>query len=101
MTQDEIKQLRDLADRATPGPWSRHAPNWPTGYMVTSPERDEDYPVAANVNHADAEYLAALPPERIKELCDLAERGARVWECAMCDKLFELPGELCGWCASD
>ncbi len=74
MTPDEIKQLRDLADRAAPGPWETETDDDGDGIVYAD---DANY---TTVTHArrlnDAEYLAALSPERIKELCDLAADGA-------------------------
>lgn len=96
--RERIAHLRKLREGVTPGPWSKHAPNWPTAYMIVAPSRGENFPVAVGCNSADAEYLAALDPDTLGWLLDLAERRLgkarsrtlpngyvlRVWGCPIC-----------------
>lgn len=67
MTPEQIKNLRDLAERATPGPW-RTGPG-AHGYAV----RGDGY-LAGVMRSDDAELIAAMR-NALPELLDAAERA--------------------------
>jgi hypothetical protein len=81
----DTRELRELAKRATPGPWKVCDANVPDsagigvrtindgtgdgGYIICDLCSDTDYDQEAN-----AEYIAALSPDVLEWLCDKAER---------------------------
>lgn len=69
MTQDELARLRDLASKATPGPWRLDS------HGVFADADDVYYLIepGESASRADAEYIAALSPDVLARLLDLAE----------------------------
>lgn len=79
-----LSELRKLAEEATPGPWEAQSPtggrrlDWyiDTHYNQDGPEPvwADDYPVSED----DARFIAALDPQTVLRLLDVAEAAAQV-----------------------
>lgn len=73
-----LTELRELADKATPGPWvDRHPPgdSW-----ISADVSGLTYIVAKGLDDPDARYIAACSPEVIKALVAVAEAASRQME---------------------
>jgi hypothetical protein len=71
MTDDEKQRLRELAGKATPGPWEPSASR--TG-VITSATRDWICSVSRITPVLDVEYIAAISPSVVVGLLDELER---------------------------
>lgn len=81
MLTTEEQELLDLAEEATPGPWSTEAKLNPDGWstsvaIAATYGRQKIFanPTGGTYPHADQKFIAAANPERIKKLLsDLAD----------------------------
>lgn len=79
LTPAERADLRQKAEKATPGPWKDGAPAWFRGR--TDPEAGKR-PITANAlgvigniyGRGNANYIAAISPDRLLALLDEVER---------------------------
>lgn len=73
----DLAALRELAEKATPGPWYQ-----PTNPHVMAGVHARGYGVLASTwgrnLYANAPYLAAVSPEVVLALCDVAEALERI-----------------------
>ena len=100
-------ELRELAEKATPGPWNNDGPYWHdrrdgevdcTGCVTTDPERKiVATPAPANANgNADCAFIAAADPSTVIALLDrLAAAEAIIRGFAEYAVMFEhRPGDM-------
>jgi hypothetical protein len=80
MDDDAIKRLRELAERATPGPWELDGKGlWahPKGAgwaCVVVPNYEYETGVTLKYEDRDADYIAAASPDVVTALLDELER---------------------------
>lgn len=74
------EQLRALCLAATPGPWTPAGPSFgetlPSYYncVCVDGDTDNDEDICGDMEHADAEYIAAMDPTTTLRLLDKIER---------------------------
>lgn len=86
------KELRELAEKATPGPWKKQGPNTIVGEKASC-EALRKYIGNTFLDgnwSADAEYIAAANPAKIIELLDRVEKAEKV-----CEMLYQNTGMHC------
>lgn len=81
LTAETIRKLRELAEKATPGPWSTQDPHpgdddWPRVMAIAATAgRQKIYaPAGSSYPHADRQYIAATSPDVVIALLDEIER---------------------------
>lgn len=76
-----LTELKELADRATPGPWGVFEDDYDKGTLFIGPANQDEghYYVTGNIDSdPDARYIAACSPEVVKALVAVAE-AAEAW----------------------
>ena len=75
----EIDRLRTLAVAATPGPWIPAGPSYGDAFpryfncVVVESESDDSPDICNDVEHGDADYIAAANPATLIALLDALE----------------------------
>lgn len=108
-----LTELRELAERATPGPWAVFTDDYDKGTLFIGPTNQDEghYYVTGNIDsNPDALLIAACSPETVKALIDAIP--ADPWfvcggmiQCYSCGVKYEAGGVLghhtdsCAWAA--
>lgn len=82
----KLRELRQLAGEATPGPWRVNRSGIDqNGFEFIEISTDEDanveialLPTRRDESRSDAKYIAACSPEVIQALCDAAGAGLKL-----------------------
>lgn len=78
LTLEQVAELRKLADKATPGPYTVDADVDMDGRAENFAIHGEQYDWVCNTdNFSNSRYLQKLEPATIKSLCDLAEEALK------------------------
>jgi len=84
---DDLTALRDLAEKATPGPWHFHQDDGTaldiSEVCIPRPEEDVDLSIASLLEDRDGAFIAAANPATVLALLDRLERAERELEVAM------------------
>jgi len=75
MNQQKLNELREIAKRATPGPWRYSPATFYEDWTIETPEcfvkqEESDVPISDN----DGRYIAAANPATVLELLDTIEK---------------------------
>jgi len=96
----DLKKLKELAGKATPGPWARTADMHEIVCETSLYDGQPGYISICEISQSvcDSEYIAAANPSAILELIQRLEEAERQRDCPYQHRIGMAPVALCSKC---